>query len=135
MNVMNEEKKENKEILEVIFNEGINRSLSFESKMINVVLDNFTEGEPIFTYTKKDNIFQVCIYSNLEFIDDSWSPNLDDYSVSIITEKYTVAFKHAKLKYLKNQVYNMMKEASVEKEILEDYKQMIKSIETKTTKE
>jgi len=135
MNVMSEENKENKEILEVIFNEGMNRSLSFENKMIDAVLDNFTEGEPIFNYTKKDDIFQICIYSNLECINNNWIPNPDDYSVSIITKKYTVAFKHAKLKYLKNQVYNAMKEANVEKEILEDYKQMIKTIETKITKE
>lgn len=132
---MSEDKNKNEEIVEVIFNEGINSSLSFEVKMIDAVLNNFTEGEPIFNYTKKEEIFQVCIYSNLEYINNNWIPNPDDYSVSIITKKYTVAFKHAKLKYLKNQVYNAMKEASVEKEILEDYKQMIKTIETKITKE
>lgn len=134
MNVMNEEKKENKEILEVIFNEGINRSLSFESKMTADFLDSIKEGEAVFTYTKKENIFQVSIYSNVSWINEQWTSDPNDYSVSIITEKYTAAFKHANLKYLKNQVYNMMKEANVEKNILEDYKQMIKNIETKITK-
>jgi len=127
--------KENKEILEVIFNQGIQSSLAIESKMTTDFLDSIKEGEAVFTYTKKENIFQVLIYSNVSWINEQWTSDPNDYSVSIITEKYTAAFKHANLKYLKNQVYNMMKEANVEKNILEDYKQMIKNIETKITKE
>lgn len=133
MNVMNEEVKENKEILEVIFNQGICDSLSIESKMSADFLDKLKEGNAVFTYTKKDDMFQVSIYNNVEWISaiNDYLADPDDYSVSIITKEYTVAFKHVNLKYLKNQVYNKMKEANVDKNILDDYKQMIKNIETK----
>lgn len=125
--------KENKEILEVIFNQGIQDSLTIESKMSADFLDKLREGNAVFTYTKKDDMFQVSIYNNVEWVSavNDYIADPDDYSVSIITKEYTVAFKHVNLKYLKNQVYNKMKEANVDKNILEDYKLMIKRIETK----
>lgn len=133
MNVMSEKIKENKEILEVIFNQGIQDSLTIEGKMIADFLDKLKEGNAVFTYTKKDDMFQVSIYNNIEWVSavNDYVADPDDYSVSIITKEYTVAFKHVNLKYLKNQVYNKMKEAGIEKNILEDYKLMIKRIETK----
>lgn len=133
MNVMSEKIKENKEILEVIFNQGIQDSLTIEGKMTADFLDKLKEGNAVFTYTKKDDMFQVSIYNNIEWVSavNDYLADPDDYSVSIITKEYTVAFKHVNLKYLKNQVYNKMKEAGIEKNILEDYKLMIKRIETK----
>lgn len=130
---MSEKTKENKEILEVIFNQGIQDSLTIESKMSADFLDKLREGNAVFTYTKKDDMFQVSIYNNVEWVSavNDYVADPDDYSVSIITKEYTVAFKHVNLKYLKNQVYNKMKEANVDKNILEDYKLMIKRIETK----
>lgn len=125
--------KENKEILEVIFNQGIHDSLTIEGKMTADFLDKLKEGNAVFSYTKKDIMFQVSIFNNVNWncsLND-WIVDPDDYSVSIITIDYTVAFKHVNLKYLKNQVYNKMKEAGIEKNILEDYKLMIKNIEAK----
>lgn len=125
--------KENKEILEVIFNQGIHDSLTFEGKMTADFLDKLKEGNAVFSCTKKDDMFQVSIYNNIEWVSavNDYVADPDDYSVSIITKEYTAAFKHVNLKYLKNQVYNKMKEAGIEKNILEDYKLMIKQIETK----
>jgi hypothetical protein len=130
-NMNNMDNKENKcEVLEVITKDYKDQyTLSMEDSMINGFFNNLKEGDPVFIYTK--DLFQVTIFSNFELIDGNWIPNPTDFSVSIITEKDMLAIKHANMKYLKNQVYNFMKEANVEKTILEDYKLILKNMEIK----
>lgn len=74
-------------------------------------------------------MFQVTIFNNLVSMGNKWIEDPNDYSVSIITKDYSIAFKHVDLDYLKNQVYNKMKEHGADEDILDDFMLMIENIE------
>jgi len=126
----NKNESENKEFLEVMEQTRINSSLAIEEKMSTEFLDRIKEGDVVFSYTKNDNMFQVIIFNNLFPVGNGnrWTADPNDYSVSIITKDYSVAFKHVSLDYLENQVYNKMKEYEADEDILDDYMQMIEDI-------
>lgn len=122
MNVMN------KEFLEVIEQNRISSSLAIEEKMTTEFLDRIKEGNVVFSYTKNDNMFQVTIFNNLFYVNRQWEEDPNDYAVSIITEDYSVSFKHVSLDYLENQIYNKMKKYGVDEDTLNDYMLMIDDI-------
>ena len=125
----NKNDSENKEFLEVMEQTKINSSLAIEEKMVVESLDQIKEGTVVFSYTKNDNMFQVIIFNNLIHMGSKWVEDPNDYSVSIITKDYSVAFKHVDLEYLKNQINNKMKEYGADEDILNDYMMMIENIE------
>lgn len=128
---MNTNKNENEsnEFLEVMEQTRVNSSLAIEEKMAVEFLDRIKEGDIVFSYTKNDNMFQVTIFNNLVSMGNKWIEDPNDYSVSIITKDYSIAFKHVDLDYLKNQVYNKMKEHGADEDILDDFMLMIENIE------
>ena len=128
---MNTNKNENEsnEFLEVMEQTRVNSSLAIEEKMAVEFLDRIKEGDIVFSYTKNDNMFQVTIFNNLVSMGNKWIEDPNDYSVSIITKDYSIAFKHVDLDYLKNQVYNKMKEYGADEDILDDFMLMIENIE------
>ena len=125
----NKNESENKEFLEAMEQTKINSSLAIEEKMVVESLDRIKEGTVFFSYTKNDNMFQVTIFNNLIPMGSKWVEDPNDYSVSIITKDYSIIFKHVDLGYLKNQIYNKMKEYGADEDILNDYMMMIENIE------
>ena len=104
----------------------------------NSIHSRLLEGDLVFAYKTGDQsakLKQIVIVRNFELIQVAGfaqaGKNYTDFGVGYITSGYTALLPHVPLRYVKDELYSLMKDCKVPQDILGTFGAIIEDLEEK----